>query len=127
MSGLIFGPIAIGSNIQQVGVVPRCLIAESPEALDTLVKDGFSDDQYRIVNYGVARDCYECNFLPYLQDWVGADKARAWCVRYIPIMRRVCDLLSMHLYKKAQSAKLPDTLKQPQFFSLYTLPTILTR
>jgi hypothetical protein len=100
MSGLIFGPIAIGSNIQQVGVVPRCLIAESPEELDTLVKGGFSDDQYRIVNYGVARDCYECNFLPYLQDWVGADKARAWCVRYIPIMRRVCDLLSMHLYKK---------------------------
>lgn len=100
MSGFLFGPVTVGSSIQQVGVVPRCLIAESPEELDTLVKGGFADDQYRITNYGIARDCYEGNFLPYLQDWIGADKARAWCVRFIPIMRRVCDLLSMHLYKK---------------------------
>ncbi|CAB5237923.1 hypothetical protein UFOVP142_14 [uncultured Caudovirales phage] len=100
MSGLIFGPVTVGSSIQRVGVVPRCLVADSTEELTEIVKGGFSDDQFRLINYGIARDCYDGNFQPYLQDWIANDEARAWTARYIPIMRRVCDLLSMHLYKK---------------------------
>lgn len=106
MSGLIFGPVTIGSNIQRVGVVPRCLVAETEDELNSVVEGGFSDDQYRIINYGIARDCYDCNFLPYLQDWIGTDTARQWLVRFLPIMRRVCNLLSMHLYKKGPTREI---------------------
>jgi hypothetical protein len=106
MSGLIFGPVTVGSSIQRVGVVPRCLVADSPEELRSIVVGGFSDDQFRLINYGIARDCYDGNFQPYLQDWIGNDEARAWTARYIPIMRRVCDLLSMHLYKKGPTREI---------------------
>lgn len=97
----LYGPMAIGDTIRGVGTVPRCLIAESVEELDEIVKGGFPEDQYRIHNYSIAVDIYEKNYQPYLAGWINGNRNKELNARYSPIMARVVEVLSEHLYKRA--------------------------
>lgn len=87
-------------NAKQIGVVPGLIVAETPEELDELVKGGFSNDQQRLTNFGIAKDCYNGNFQSYLADWTQGDVTRENSARFSLIMRRTVDVLSTHLYRK---------------------------
>lgn len=99
MAGNIFYTPILG-NSKQIGVVPGLVTADSPEELETLVKGGFSDDQQRLTNYGIAKDCYNGNFQSYLADWTQGDATRENAARFSLSMRRTVDVLSTHLYRK---------------------------
>lgn len=99
MSANIFYTPILGSS-KQVGVVPGLLVADTPEQLDEIVKGGFSNDQQRLTNFGIAKDCYNGNFQSYLTDWTQGDATRENSVRFSLIMRRTVDVLSTHLYRK---------------------------
>jgi hypothetical protein len=99
MSMNIFYTPILG-NAKQIGVVPGLIVAETPEELDELVKGGFSNDQQRLTNFGIAKDCYNGNFQSYLADWTQGDVTRENSARFSLIMRRTVDVLSTHLYRK---------------------------
>ena len=96
--GSIFSPIV--NPTRNIGAIPSVLVADSMDRVKELVEEGFQSDQTRLTSAGVCRDCYDGNFMPYLSEWVGADRAREHALRFSMIMRRTVDVLSTHLYRK---------------------------
>jgi len=96
--GSIFSPIV--NPTRNIGAIPSVLVADSMDRVKELVEEGFQSDQVRLTSAGVCRDCYDGNFMPYLSEWVGSDRAREHAIRFSMIMRRTVDVLSTHLYRK---------------------------
>jgi hypothetical protein len=96
--GSLFSPIV--NPTRNIGAIPSVLVADSMDRVKELVEEGFQSDQVRLTSAGVCRDCYDGNFMPYLSEWVGADRAREHAIRFSMIMRRTVDVLSTHLYRK---------------------------
>lgn len=96
--GSIFSPLA--NPTRNIGLVPAVMVADDPEKAKEIITSGFPADQTRLVLAGVCRDCYDGNFIPYMSEWIGNDRARDIAVRYSKIMRRTVDVLTTHLYRK---------------------------
>lgn len=96
--GLIFNPLV--NPTRNVGLVPSVMVADNSKQAYEIIESGFSSDQTRLTMAGVCRDCYDGNFMPYIAEWIGSDRARDIAVRYSMIMRRTVDVLSTHLYRK---------------------------
>lgn len=96
--GLIFNPLV--NPTRNVGLVPSVMVADNTKQAYEIIETGFASDQTRLTMAGVCRDCYDGNFMPYIAEWIGSDRARDIAVRYSMIMRRTVDVLSTHLYRK---------------------------
>jgi len=96
--GSIFSPLA--NPTRNIGLVPAVMVADDPAKAREIITSGFPADQTRLVLAGVCRDCYDGNFIPYMSEWIGNDRARDIAVRYSKIMRRTVDVLTTHLYRK---------------------------
>lgn len=96
--GSIFSPLM--NPTRNIGLVPSVMVADDPAKAREIITSGFPADQTRLVLAGVCRDCYDGNFIPYISEWIGNDRARDIAVRYSKIMRRTVDVLSTHLYHK---------------------------
>lgn len=96
--GSIFSPLA--NPTRNIGLVPAVMVADDPAKAREIITSGFPADQTRLVLAGVCRDCYDGNFIPYISEWIGNDRARDIAVRYSKIMRRTVDVLTTHLYRK---------------------------
>lgn len=96
--GSIFSPLA--NPTRNIGLVPAVMVADNPDKAKEIITSGFPADQTRLVLAGVCRDCYDGNFIPYMSEWIGNDRARDIAVRYSKIMRRTVDVLTTHLYRK---------------------------
>jgi len=96
--GSIFNPLV--NPTRNIGLVPAVLVADDAAKAREIIESGFPADQTRLVLAGVCRDCYDGNFIPYISEWIGNDRARDIAVRYSKIMRRTVDVLSTHLYRK---------------------------
>lgn len=96
--GSIFSPLV--NPTRNIGLVPAVMVADDPAKAKEIITSGFPADQTRLVLAGVCRDCYDGNFIPYISEWIGNDRARDIAVRYSKIMRRTVDVLTTHLYRK---------------------------
>lgn len=96
--GSIFSPLV--NPTRNIGLVPAVMVADDPAKAREIITSGFPADQTRLVLAGVCRDCYDGNFIPYISEWIGNDRARDVAVRYSKIMRRTVDVLTTHLYRK---------------------------
>lgn len=102
--GQIFAPIV--NPTRSIGAIPSILVADDLKRVQEIVEEGFQGDQIRLTTAGICRDFYDGNFIPYLSEWLGNDRARDPAVRFSLIMRRTVDVLSTHLYRNGPTREI---------------------